>query len=113
MLIREFTESPDLENVDMLDDLHFFMHNDPNFYRKKFYPMIARVRDHIKSGKRCKDTVFRPCVDVATEMYCKMFKIPGNEKSVFTDTDRDELARKIFGQEVENIKQGHYDGEPK
>lgn len=113
MLIREFTEIPELEGVDLLDDLHFFMHNDPTFYRKVLYPLIAKFRDHIKGGKSCKDTIFRPCVDHAAQIYCKKFEIPHNEKSVFTDVDRDELARKIFSQELKNVEDGQYDGEQK
>lgn len=110
MLIREFTEAPDLEDVDLLDDLHFFMHNDPSFYRKVFFPLISLLKKHVKTGKRCKDDIFKPCVDHAVTLYCKKFNIPGNEKSVFTDVDRDSLARKIFAQEVERIEQGDYDG---
>lgn len=108
MLINEFTEVQDLETADLLDDLHFFMHNDPAFYRKKFYPMISKVRDHIKAGKQCKDTVFSSCVNDAMNVYCKKYNI-GNTKSVFTDIDRDSLARRIFGQELENINKGIYD----
>ena len=100
-----------LEEIDLSEDLHFFMHNDHNFYRKVFFPMISKVKAHIKSGKRCHDGVFRPCVDQAAETYCKKFNIPDNHKSVFTDVDRDELARKIFGQEKDRIEQGDYDGD--
>lgn len=110
MRINEFTEVPDLEDVDLLDDLHFFMQNDPSFYRKVFYPLLSMLKKHVKTGKRCKNTIFRPCVDHAITLYCKKFNIPGNEKSVFTDVDRDSLARKIFAQEVERIEQGDYDG---
>jgi hypothetical protein len=110
MLINEFTESPNLENTDLLDDLHFFMHNDPKFYRKVLYPMIAKLRDHIKAGKQCKDTVFANCVKHAMQIYLQKYNIGGNTQSVFTDTDRDELARKIFGQEMEHIHKGTYDG---
>lgn len=111
MLIREFTESPELKDVDLVDDLHFFMHNDPKFYRRALYPMIVKVRDHIKSGKKCNDTVFRKCVDSAVDSYCSKFKISGNPTSVFTDVDRDSLARKIFAQEQEHINKGTYDGD--
>ena len=111
MLINEVADnSPiDFENVDLLDDLRFFMSNDPQFYRKIFYPMISKVRDHVKANKKCSDKVFRKVVDHATAQYCSQYKIPGNEKSVFTDIDRDQLARQIFDQEMTNIKSGHYD----
>lgn len=111
MLIQEFTKLPDLKDVDLLDDLHFFMQNDPSFYRRIFYPLIVQIRDAIKNGKKCKDDCFRKSVDKAAILYCKKFNIPDNPKSVFTDVDRDALARKIFGQEKERIEQGSYDRE--
>lgn len=112
MLIKEFVNSPlNLEDVDLKDDLKFFMHNDPGFYRRVLYPMIARVRDHIKQGHPCRDDIFRGAVDHAAKVYCQKFKIPQNEKSVFTDVDRDELAREIFGKERDHIEQGDYDGD--
>lgn len=111
MLIREFTEQDniDMESVDLLDDLQFFMNNDPTFYRKVYYPTLSQMKNTVKEGSQCNDKIFRPCVDKAVEVYCKKFNIPGNVKSVFTDVDRDELARKIFGQELDNIEQGVYD----
>lgn len=111
MLIREFTESPDLdlETVDLLDDLQFFMNNDPTFYRRIYFPALSAMKNAIKSGQECNENIFLPCVEKAVSIYCKKFNIPGNEKSVFTDVDRDALARKIFGQELENIEKGAYD----
>lgn len=112
MLIREFTESPDkkFEGVDLVDDLQHFMFHDPKFYRREMYPLIARIRDHIQSGERCKDSVFRETVDKAADVYCKKFNIPSSAKTAFTDEERDVLAQKIFHQERENIEKGHYDG---
>lgn len=109
MLIREFTERPDLKEIDLLDDLKFFMENDPKFYRRMMFPLILKIKKQVKSGGTCRDTVFRPCIDNAVHAYCQKFKIPGNEKSVFTDVDRDKLARQIFGQEMDRIQQGVYD----
>lgn len=111
MLIREFNEAPNLEDVDLIDDLQFFMENDPTFYRKMLYPIISKLRDIIKSGKISSDRDFRPCVDRAVDIYCKKFKISGNPKSVFTDVDRDAVARKIFNQECDRIQRGVYDKE--
>lgn len=114
MLIREFTESPgvELETIDLLDDLQVFMNNDPAFYRKVYYPVLSKFKKQIKSNGTCSEDIFRPCVDRAAQLYCQQFKISGNEKSVFTDVDRDELARKIFGQELKNIEEGIYDDKP-
>lgn len=98
-----------LEDVDLVDDLHYFMNNDPKFYRRIMYPVLSQVKNKMKQGQGCKHDVFRPCVDTAAKLYCKKFQITDNDKSVFTDVDRDALARKIFQQESERIKQGAYD----
>lgn len=109
MLLREFINQQQLEDVDIVDDLHFFMHNDPRFYRKVMYPMISKLKNHLKSKKTCKDTVFRSCVDQAANVYCNQYHVTDSPNSVFTDVDRDELARRIFGEEQDNIKNGVYD----
>ena len=111
MLINEFTDAPDLKDVDLVEDLHFFMHNDPTFYRKILFPLISKLKAAVKSNQSASPEMFRGCVDKAADVYCRKFKIPGNPKSVFTDVDRDSLASKIFGQEKENISKGTYDGE--
>lgn len=104
MKINELDERFNLKEIDLIDDLDFFMNNDSQFYRRVLHPMIIKVRDHIMKGGKCKDTVFRGCVDKAVSAYCKKFDIPGNEKSVFTDIDRDEVARKIFGRERDHAQ---------
>lgn len=107
--LYELDQSLNFDDVDLVDDLHFFMQNDPKFYRRIMYPAISQMKKSLQSGKGCKHDMFRPCVDTAAKLYCKKFEIPDNEKSVFTDVDRDTLARKIFQQEKEQITQGTYD----
>lgn len=111
MLLSELDSSKDLKDIDLLDDLHYFMHNDPKFYRNILYPTISQFRNRLKDNQPCSPKGFRGCVDKAAEEYCKKFKMDGNPNSLFTHFDRDELARKIFGQEKENISQGKYDNE--
>lgn len=104
MLIKEFAL-----DYDIADDLHFFIYNDPETYKKIFYPYLLQLKKHIKSNKQCPDLLFKSCINKAFKDYCKKYNITINTKSVFTDTDRDQLARKIFGQEIDNIKKGVYD----
>ena len=99
----------ELEDVDLVDDLQFFMYNDPKFYRRIFFPVLSQMKKQVKSGKGCKHDMFRPCIDTATKLYCNKYEISADDKSVFTDVDRDAVARKIFQQEHERIKQGAYD----
>lgn len=109
MLLREIYEKIDTNEIDLVDDLHYFMENDPGFYRRVMYPVISKMKIKIKAGEKCDNNIFRPCVDAATNIYCKKFNITDNEKSIFTDVDRDALAHKIFHQENEKITQGVYD----
>ena len=109
MFIREFFETQAQKDVDLLDDLQYFMQNDDEFYRRIMYPIISKMKKHIKAGKRCHDNMFKPCVDHAAEVYCKKFDVEGNAKSVFTDVDRDKLAKTIFAQEKHRIESGVYD----
>jgi ABC-type uncharacterized transport system substrate-binding protein len=113
MKITEVTSAPDLKDVDLKDDLLFFMNNDPVFYRRIFFPTLSKLKSAIKSKKKCNHNIFRPCIDKAAETYCKKFDIAGGDKSVFTDVDRDSLARQIFGQERQHIVKGEYDGSEK
>lgn len=107
MKIQDLFEQTNFEDADLKDDLLFFMYSDDKFYRRKLFPVIHDFREKEKNNQACKDTFFRQCVDEACRYYCKKFDIKDNEKSVFTDVDRDEVARKIFGQEkqeLDNVK---------
>lgn len=110
MLLRELDEKYNLKDLDLLDDLEFFMLNDDKFYRRILHPELLKMKNNLESGVACEDNCLRPCVDKAAILYCKKFNIPDNPKSVFTDVDRDAVARKIFGKEQDNIAKGHYDG---
>jgi hypothetical protein len=110
MLLRELDEKFNLEDSNLLDDLEFFMMNDDKFYRRVLHPELISLKDKLESGEACEDDCLRPCVDKAAMLYCKKFNIPDNPKSVFTDVDRDAVARSIFGKEQENMAKGHYDG---
>lgn len=110
MLLRELDERFNFKDMDLLDDLEFFMLNDDKFYRRILFPEILKIKHKFDAGQPCEDSCLRPCVDKAATLYCKKFNIPDNEKSVFTDIDRDAVARSIFGKEQDKIAQGHYDG---
>lgn len=107
MLLNELDPNTDLKDVDLLDDLHFFMTNDPVFYRKILHPIVITLKKHLKSDTKCDHAMFKSAVDDGVKAYCNKFKIEGNPKSVFTDVDRDELARKIFSQQTDHIQSQH------
>ena len=109
MLLRELDEKFNLEDSNLLDDLEYFMLNDDKFYRRILFPQILKIKHKLNAGQACDENSLRPCVDTAAKIYCKKFNIPDNEKSVFTDIDRDAVARSIFGKEQDKIAQGQYD----
>jgi hypothetical protein len=112
MLLKELDDSFNLQDSNLLDDLEFFMLHDDKFFRRVLYPQLLDVKHKLEAGQACEDTCLRDSVDKAATIYCKKFNIPDPERSVFTDVDRDAVARSIFGKEQDRIAQGHYDGRP-
>lgn len=105
MFLREFTDniksSKDVE--DYLDDLLFFMDNDPMFYRKQFFPLISKFQAYIKKNKNCNRGVFIKCIKNAKKEYCEKFDIDENHKSL-SDDKLKELSGQIYDREIENLK---------
>lgn len=91
-------------DFDPLDDLAFFVRNDPEFYRREYYPLVAKLDDYTRAGKRCKDTAFLPCLKKAVKIYIKKYNIPGDVKAIFKNDSLEELSQKMFREELDNIK---------
>lgn len=109
MKIKEVDDQLEkFKDVDWVDDLKFFMHNDPKFYRSVLYPKISELRTKIKSGEQCSEMSFKPCIDKAIPVYCNKFKISQNPKKIFDDEEIKDLAIKMFHEEKSNIKDGVY-----
>jgi hypothetical protein len=98
------------KDVDFVDDLKFFMHNDPRFYRKVLYPVISELRNKLKSGQKCNETSFMNCIERAIPVYCNKFKITQNPKVIFDPEEVKDLAVRMFHEEKQNINNGVYDG---
>jgi hypothetical protein len=110
MLLRElYDKTDDFKDIDLIDDLKFFMNNDPAFYRKVLFPEISKLKDSVKGGNQCSEMHFKPCVDKAVGAYCKKFKIEKNPSDLFNDEEIRELAEKMYHEEKENINKGAYD----
>lgn len=91
-------------DFDPLDDLAFFIRNDPEYYRREYYPLVAKLNDYTQAGKKCKDTAFSPCVKKAVKIYIKKFKIPHDANKIFTDDALENLAQKMFREELDHIE---------
>jgi len=110
MLLKEISDKIDeLKDVNVVDDLQFFMNNDPLFYRKILYPAISDMKHKLKSGQGCQQDHFHGCIKKGIDSYCKKFKIRKNPKDIFSDAEIKELAEKMFHNEKERIEKGTYD----
>lgn len=110
MKINEFTTRDDFKlPFDIVDDLHVYMRNDPIFYRKHYYPTMARIADITKSNKEIDaHKEFTPMIDRACESYCAKYEVARDPSEVFTEEDRKALVSKIYSEEIEGIRKGEY-----
>jgi hypothetical protein len=94
---------------DVVDDLTIFMRNDPAFYRKHYFPMMAKISDMHEKGESIDPVVIlKPTVDKAVDSYCRRFKIKKRPEDLFFDEDRKEVCNKIYKEELPHIKEGSY-----
>ncbi len=95
------------EEYDVVEDLIFFMNNDPVFYRQDYYPSMLKFMHCNKTGKQFESSNFRPMVKKAYKMYHHKFPVKNLKKDINLEM-LDEICSKIYENELENIKTGHY-----
>jgi len=95
-------------NFDIVDDASVYMRNDPQFYRKEYYPTMAKMADLHSSGKSLDRSVVLPMVEKGIDSYCKKYKLGRASEDIFKQPDRDALIDKLFSEEMEQIKNGEY-----
>jgi len=108
--IVEFNQPMDNRfDYDVVDDVSVFMRNDPVFYRKQFFPTIAKIADSYRAGKKLdKTNCLGEMIESALDAYCKKYNIAKLPDEIFNDNDRLSLIDKIFAEEIEQIKKGEY-----
>lgn len=109
MRIDEFTQPVDTSlPFDVIDDITIYMRNDPGFYRRVFFPAVLKMQDAFKKKQNINpDEILGPAVDSAMPSYCKKFKL-GRPERIFKDTDRADIIKKLYGEEMSNIRKGVY-----
>jgi len=111
MKITELTES-NLENnlgFDLIDDVVAFMQNDPQFYRKRYFPACAKLADVHNEGSDMNNTsVLGSMVDRGINAYCKTYNLARKPADLFTLEDRQAIIDRVASEELERIKQGEY-----
>ena len=105
MLDKE--ESKDL-GYDLKDDMMFFMNNDPDFYRKEYFPTMLKFKKYCKENKKVRPVAFQKMVEKAYSIYKEKFPVEGLEESLDKETC-ESLCNYIHETETKNIQEGHYD----
>lgn len=93
---------------DLMDDLMFFMNNDPDFYRKRYYPSMLKFEQFCKAGKTVSPRGFESLVKEAYGLYRDKFPVEGLEPSLDSEVC-EKLCRQIHEQETKNCEEGMYD----
>lgn len=101
-------ENFNVEDYDLHDDLQFFMNNDPEFYRKHYYPAVIKLKICKDRGTDFDSEKFAPLVIEAYKIYKNKFPVKNLSKSL-NDEELKEISAKIYETELQNIKSGHYD----
>ena len=107
--IVEFHEPVNKDfGFDLVDDASYFMRNDPRFYRKEYFPCMARMADKHTEGSKIDRSMLMNLIEKGIESYVKKFNLGRSSEEVFKQPDRDALLDKIFSEELSQIKKGEY-----
>jgi hypothetical protein len=98
---------------DAVNELHAYIMNDEDLYRKQFMPIIANLQRKMKKGvynHEMAPKLWSYLVDNAARKYVKEFGSPNQDvKDIFPKEVRQEISKKLADQEFEKIKDGEYD----
>jgi hypothetical protein len=88
-------------DFDLADDVIYFMNNDPEFYRKEYFPFLTKFQHHCDAGRQVTPKAFFPVVKRAVENY--KLKFPMNElEEALNDGQITEICEKLQTQELAN-----------
>ena len=92
---------------DLAEDLIYFMHNNDDFYRKNFFPVIRLCKKNFDQGNNFSHRVFKPVVEKAYGIYQKEFPLRELRDSLEEEMI-EEVCKKIHEAEMLNMREGNY-----
>ena len=96
-------------DFDLIEDALVYMKNDPQFYRKSYYPAIAKIADLQRAGSIYEpDDIIKPMVTDGLNNYCKKYKLANMPDDIFKENDKLRLINKIREDELKAISNGEY-----
>ena len=110
MLLKEMfspigAPKEDLQDIDWIDDLKFYIDNNDDLLTKKLFPAIKRHEQH-KGNPQAFKIYIRP-LQSCCEDYCRRFEIE-NPENKFPKEKLIELAKKIAEEQDRHISAGQY-----
>jgi len=110
MKLNEFFPAPEREDpdqeVDWLDDLKFYIDNEPKLLSNYFFPAIKKHQRHIDHPKAF--MLYIKPLHKCLKNYCETFEIEEPEKKFPMDS-LVELAKKICDEQKIHIENGDYE----
>jgi len=91
---------------DVVDDLHFHMRNDRDFYRKSFLPVVVKIAGDVNEEEGL-DKLLDPMLKDAVEHYCQEYKIPLDMKKLIDSDVLAQVKERIMGMDVPGIQKGN------
>tara|TARA_Y100001958_G_scaffold152294_1_gene138294 strand:- start:544 stop:843 length:300 start_codon:yes stop_codon:yes gene_type:complete len=96
MRAEDFVHPKSKIDYDIIDDIHAFMTNDSDFYRRNYFPVI----DEFKTKGNTDN--MRPMIELACNEYFKKFDVPARQENAINDEDKQVLMDKIIETEKED-----------
>ena len=104
----EQKDNPEL-GFDLVDDVSIWMRNDPQFYRKEFFPIISKVADKHRDGAEVdRHKLLSSMVEKGINRYCAAYDLARSPDKIFTQQDRHAIIDRVFSEEMEQIEKGDY-----
>ncbi len=111
MKLNEFFSSQDHKDnsendIDWLDDLKFFIDNEPDLLSGHFFPAIKKHTKHIDHPKAY--VIYIKPLEACMKEYCETFDIEKPEEK-FPMDGLIELAKRIAEEQKKHIEDGDYE----
>lgn len=96
-------------NYNIVDDLHVYMRNNQDVYRKQYFPMLCAMQEALKAGKKINaQKIMMPVIKTCVAEYNKKYNLANESSDIFKDEDMKTLCKKVYTEEIPLIKKGVY-----
>jgi len=115
MFLKELFSQPETDHKvveTLIDDVCFYMMNQDELQKEYFLPAVNELkRKKILDNMEECYKVFTPMAEAGCQKYYEEYKVEGKYEEVFTPECMEGVCKKFTEQQVQYIKDGHYDME--